>query len=100
MISQATPASVTWKWVAGVTVSLLVLGGGGWLTNMQAQVSDMRNKHEEINRNESTQTADIAVIKEKLRVIEDRQKEQSEAIKETNHKLDELLNKANAHERR
>lgn len=81
----------TWKWVAIASMALIGVAGGGWMTYMQAQTSENSRKLEDYNKNAGSQASDIAVIKEKLRVIEDRQKEQTEAAKETNRKLDELL---------
>lgn len=82
---------MTWKWLVGVMVGILVVGGGGWMNHMQGQVSDIRSKQEAAGKDASTQSADIAVIKEKLRTIEDRQKEAAEQSKDINRKLDELI---------
>lgn len=84
---------VTWKWVAIASVSVIGVAGGGWMTYMQAQVTDIRSKQDDANKNTGQQASDIAVIKEKLRVIEDNQKEQKENAKDVNRKLDELLQK-------
>ena len=81
----------SWKWVAIASMTIIGVSGGGWMTYMQAQTTENSRKLEEYNKNSGTQASDIAVIKEKLRVIEERQKESAEASKETNRKLDELL---------
>lgn len=86
--------SVTWKWLVGILTTVLVLGAGAWATTMQAQVNDIKQEQRQATKDTGMQAADIAVIKEKLRTIEDRQKEQSEKTNETNRKLDELLNRS------
>jgi uncharacterized protein HemX len=92
-MTERGQGGVTWKWLVGVLVGVLVIAGGAWATSMQAQVNRVDSKLDEASKNTSTQASDIAVIKERLRVIEDRMKEQQESAKETNKKLDELLRK-------
>jgi len=74
---------VTWKWVVGILVTILLLGGGAWATSIQAQVTDA-------NRNAGELKADIAVIKERMRAFEENQKEERDARKEADKKLDEI----------
>ena len=76
-------SGVTWKWLVGILAGVIMLGGGTWATTIQAQVADA-------NKNTAAQAADIAVIKEKLRVIEENQKEERDARKATDKKLDEV----------
>ena len=92
-MNNGQPAGVTWKWVAIASVSVIGVAGGGWMTYMQAQVTDIRGKQDDAKTSQGHQSEDIAVIKEKLRVIEDNQKEQKENAKDVNRKLDELLQK-------
>lgn len=30
--------SITWKWLAGISVSIMILGGGAWITYVQTQI--------------------------------------------------------------
>ena len=74
---------MTWKWVVGILVTILLLGGGAWATSIQAQVTDT-------NRNAGELKADITVIKERMRAFEENQKEERDARKEADKKLDEI----------
>ena len=88
---------VTWKVVAISAAVIVLSGGGGWLTYQQNQLNEL-GRHQENNNKDVTeklgsQNSDIAVIKERLRVIELNQQEQKENAKEINRKLDDLLNR-------
>ena len=80
---MSNPVHVTWKWVGGTLIGVMLLILGTWATTIQGQVTDA-------NKNTASQAIDIAVIKEQLRVILDELKDQREARKETEKKLDEL----------
>ena len=80
---MSDPINVTWKWLVGTLAVIILLVIGTWATTIQGQVSDA-------NKNSASQAIDIAVIKEQLRVILDELKDQREARKETDKKLNEL----------
>lgn len=82
--------TVTWKWVVSALLGLLTLTGGAVWSNLQGQVTDIKVKQESASQKDATTQSDVAVIKEKLRVIEENQREQRDATKEQSRKLDEL----------
>lgn len=84
---------VSWKAVVSGLGAVLLLLFAAWMTSMQGQVSAQQTKTDAVGATVGAQAADIAVIKEKLKNIEDRMKEQAERSEKANQKLDELLRK-------
>jgi len=82
---------LTWRWLGGILLSIVLLGGGTWMTHMATEVDKV--KQEQKQDRERTQE-----VKEKVGVIEEQTKRPREDVKEiketqkdTNRKLDELL---------
>lgn len=83
--------SVTWKWVAATLAGILILGGGGWMTAMERRTQSIEEEQKNEAKERGSQGADISVIKEKLRRVEEDVKEIRDTSKDTNKKIDELL---------
>ena len=75
---------VSWKWLAGILVSVLLLAGAGWIGSIQTEQSAERAKREE-------QSVGLGVVREKIERIEEQVREIRQDQKEHNKKLDELL---------
>lgn len=82
---------VTWKWLVSICFSILMLAGGGWMAFVQGQITDVKKDNEKRNETQATQTADIAVIKEQIKQLNEKGQRQEDNQKDMNRKLDELL---------
>ncbi len=76
--------SVTWKWLAGSLLSVLLLAGGGWMRMLAADLGIV--KEEQKKDRESA-----AGSREKIGVIEERTKRTEQDVKEVKEDLKELL---------
>ena len=79
-----TANSVTWKWLAGSLLSLLLLSGGAWVRMVQSDVQTVKD--------EQKKDRDAAAgNREKGGVIEERTKRTEEDIKDIKQDVKELL---------
>ena len=86
-----TTNNVTWKWLVGILVLIVLGGGGAWMTTMYAEVGRVKEE-QKIDR----QT--INDVKAKVGVIDEQTKRTQQDIEEikknqerANDKLNELL---------
>ena len=68
---------LTWRWLGGILMSIVLLGGGTWMTHMATEVGKVKEK--------------VGVIEEQTKRTREDVKEIKETQKDTNRKLDELL---------
>lgn len=61
---------MTWKYVGGAAVGLIILGGSGWLTYMQSQVGDVRIAVDKTKDTVADQKVDQATTKQKVQDID------------------------------
>lgn len=79
-----TTNTVTWKWVAGSLLSVLLLAGGGWMKVMNAELATVKT--------EQKQDREAAgASREKVGVIEERTKRTEQDVQEIKQDLKELL---------
>lgn len=69
-VSKPANGSVTWKYVGGAAVSLIILGGSGWLTAMQGQIGDVYVTADKTKERLAEQATDQAVTRSKVESIE------------------------------
>ena len=83
--------SVTWQWLAGIVISILILGGSAWMTSMYAEVGKVKDEQKQDRAATQSITVKVGVIEERTRRTEDDVREIKESQKEQGRKLDELL---------
>ena len=83
--------SVTWQWLAGIVISILILGGSAWMTSMYAEVGKVKDEQKQDRAATHGITVKVGVIEERTRRTEDDVREIKESQKEQGRKLDELL---------
>lgn len=76
--------SVTWKWLAGTLLSVLLLIGGGWLRALNADLNTVKDEQKK-DRDSA------AGSREKVGVIEERTKRTEQDVLEIKQDLKELL---------
>lgn len=64
------PVGVTWKWLAGTAVGLIILGGSGWLTYMQSEVGSVYVSIDKTKDKMAEQAVDQATTKQKVQDID------------------------------
>ena len=79
-----TATSVTWKWLAGSLLSVLLLIGGGWMRMLAGEVETV--KQEQKRDREAS-----GASREKVGVIEERTKRTEDDVREIKQDLKELL---------
>jgi len=83
--------NVTWKWLAGIAMTILILGGGAWMTTMYAQVNNVQEEQRQDRQTINDVKGKVGVIEERTRRTEEDVKDIKEGQKEQGRKLDELL---------
>ena len=83
--------NVTWKWLAGIAMTVLVAGGGAWMGTMHAQVNKVQEEQKQDRQKTQDIKSDLEVIKERTRRTDEDVKEIKETQKEDGKKLNELL---------
>jgi len=61
--------SITWKWLAGICVSILLLGGGGWMTYVQGQLGTFLIAMDATKEKVGKQAVDQAATAEQVKAI-------------------------------
>ena len=86
-----TDRNVTWQWLAGSAIGVIILGGGAWMTTMYAEVNAV--KKEQVTDRKAIGEIDkkVGVIEEQTKRTQDDVREIKDNQKDTNKKLDELL---------
>ena len=83
--------NVTWKWVAGIAMSVLVMGGGAWMSTMYAQVGKVQEEQKQDRQTVNDVRSKVGVIEEQTKRTQEDVKDIKESQKDTGRKLDELL---------
>ena len=79
-----TTNSVTWKWLAGTLLALLLLTGGAWMKMQAAELQTVKD-------DQKKEKDASASSREKVGVIEERTKRTEDDVKEIKQDLKELL---------
>ena len=64
--------AVTWRWVAGITVSILLLSGAGWIGSIQGRVTDLTVIQAQRGERISALESQYGALGERLRRIEEK----------------------------
>lgn len=83
--------ALTWRWLGGVLLSVLILGGSAWMTTMYAEVSRVKEEAKADRVIVNQVDKKVGVIEERTRRTEQDVQEIKDAQKEQSRKLDELL---------
>ncbi len=82
---------ITWKWLVGVMVTMVLLGGSAWLTTMYAELGKVKEEQKIDRQTTNDVKAKVGIIEERtLRTqkdVEEIKQQQQEQIQ----KLNELL---------
>ena len=82
---------VSWKWLAGILVSVVLLAGGGWVRYIQAELGQVKAEQQEERDQRQEQAGTLRVLREKIERVEEQAREIRQDQKEHNKKLDEIL---------
>ena len=82
---------VTWKWLAGAALTLLLAGGSAWMSTMYAQVNKVQEEQKQDRATVGEVKTKVGVIEEQTKRTQEDVKEIKDTQKKTNEKLDELL---------
>ena len=88
---MATNGALTWRWLGGILLTLIVMGGGAWMTTMYAEVGKVKEEQKQDRQTTQDVKAKVGVIEEQTKRTQEDVKEIKETQKDTNRKLDELL---------
>lgn len=91
MTKGSNGSSVTWKYVGGVAVSLIILGGSGWLTFMQSQISGVYVAVDKTKERLGEQATDQAVTKSKVEGIDRKVDEVRKDVGDIKSTLQQIL---------
>ena len=83
--------NLTWKWLGGVLVSVVLLGGGAWMSTMYAQVNKVQEEQKQDRKAVGEIDKKVGVIEEQTKRTQEDVREIKDTQKDTNKKLDELL---------
>jgi cytoskeletal protein RodZ len=83
--------NVTWKWLVGILVLILMGGGGAWMTTMYAQVGKVQEEQKADRQTVNDVKSKVGIIEEQTKRTQKDVEEIKDGQKDTNKKLDELL---------
>ena len=82
---------ITWKWLVGTLMLLVLAGGSAWMTTMYAEVGKVKEEQKADRQTVNDVKASVGIIQERTKRTEEDVREIKERQSETNKKLDELL---------
>ena len=82
---------LTWRWLGGILLSIVLLGGGTWMTHMATEVGKVKEEQKQDRQTTQDVKAKVGVIEEQTKRTQEDVKEIKDTQKDTNRKLDELL---------
>ena len=82
---------LTWRWLGGILLSIVLLGGGTWMTHMATEVDKVKQEQKQDRERTQEVKEKVGVIEEQTKRTREDVKEIKETQKDTNRKLDELL---------
>lgn len=68
--SRVRSDSITWKWLAGIAVTILVLGGGAWMTTVSTRIDSVTVALDTTKNKQNEQAVEQATAKEKINTID------------------------------
>lgn len=74
--------AVGWKWLAGSLTSVLVLGGGTWMTTVSLDNKEVRSEIAQVKKEIADKGADVREIKKDIEAIKEAQKSQLESLRD------------------
>ena len=74
--------SVTWKWLAGTFLSILLLGGAGWMRMLNAEVQTVKGDQKKDREAASEARGKVGIIEERTKRVEQDVQEIKEDLKE------------------
>ena len=83
--------NVTWQWLAGSAIGVLILGSGAWMTTMYAEVNAVKQEQKADRKTVNDIEKKVGVIEEQVKRTREDTQEIKESQKDTIKKLDELL---------
>lgn len=88
--TESGAINVGWKWLAGILTTILVLGGGAWMTSVSSDGRDMRVELAQLKKEVADKAADLKLIQQNVEAIKDSQKRQEAQQEKAADKLDKL----------
>lgn len=88
--AESGAINVGWKWLAGVLMSILMVGGGAWMRSQTANDDDFRGQLSELKLQVGERTGDIKAIQKDIDTIKESQKRAEIRTEKTDEKLDRL----------
>ena len=88
---MATNGVLTWRWLGGILLSVILAAGGAWMSGMATEVGKVKEEQKQDRQTTQDVKAKVNVIEEQTKRTQDDVKEIKETQKDTNRKLDELL---------
>ena len=83
-----TQDSVTWKWLVGILVAVLMAGGGAWMTALSSDVEKMKTEYP---KQVGELDKKVGIIEERTKRLEGDVQELKRGQERQSEKLDELL---------
>ena len=83
--------NVTWKWLVGILMSIVVMGGAAWMSTMYAQVGKVQEEQKQDRQTVNDVRGKVGIIEEQTKRTQEDVREIKDTQKKTNEKLDELL---------
>jgi septal ring factor EnvC (AmiA/AmiB activator) len=88
---KGSNGGVTWKYVGGAAIGLVILGGSGWLTFQQSQLGGVSVAVEKTKEKLAEQTTDQAVTKTKVQDIDRKVDEVRKDVADIKSTLQQIL---------
>jgi outer membrane murein-binding lipoprotein Lpp len=82
--------AVGWKWLAGILTSVLILGGGAWMTSVSTDGNELRVEVAQLKKDMGEKAADVKEIRKDIDAIKDSVKRQETRTEKIDDKLDKL----------
>ena len=83
--------TITWQWLAGIAMTILIMVGGAWMSSMSGEVGKVKEEQKADRQTVNDVKNKVGIIEERTKRTQEDVREIKDEQKETNKKLDELL---------
>jgi hypothetical protein len=84
--------SVSWRWLAGIAISVLILAGAGWLTYVQNQIGGVQLALDGDRKQATQQAVDTAVTKKQVENLDRKVDDVQKDVRDIRSDIKQILN--------
>ena len=88
---MATNGTLTWRWLGGILLTVILAAGGAWMSGMASEVNKVKDEQKQDRQTTQDVKAKVGVIEEQTKRTQEDIQELKRNQEKHGNKLDEIL---------